>query len=157
MILHLGVIDLPYQEFVPSGKKKMRKGVTAPAGGQTTGDVAEFLEHKYKVMGHFFEKHGQAIVDELSEALLDNVADLAAGRNIEAPNMTAATSKIHEMFMGFIDRREMDGVVGGVPTLAARKGISHRFLHPYARSNPERPSFRDTGTYAGAFRAWLGQ
>ena len=38
MILHLGVIDMPYVE----------------QAGQTTGDVAESLERRYGVMGHFY-------------------------------------------------------------------------------------------------------
>jgi hypothetical protein len=59
------------------------------------------------------------------------------------------------MFNEFIDRRGMDGMELDVPTTAARLGINHRFLHPYAKANPERPSFKDTGTYMQSFTAWV--
>jgi hypothetical protein len=61
---------------------------------------------------------------------------------------------MHQMFNEFIDRRGMDGMPG-VPTDAARLGINHRLKHPYAKANPERPSFKDTGTYMQSFTAWV--
>ena len=168
MLLRLGVIDIPYKTRVPAEMRRVKTRVrrngkrnwsdegsssSAPSGGETTGDVAEFLERKYHVMAHFWDKYGQESCDALSQVLLNNFADMASGRNVGAPDFTAATSKMHELFNGFIDKREMDGLEPGVPTKAARLGINHSFLHPYAKGNPERPSFRDTGTYRDSFGA----
>jgi hypothetical protein len=64
--------------------------------------------------------------------------------------------KIEQRFRDFISLREVERVgIPGVPTKAALRGISHRLLHPYARSNQRRPSFRDTGLYMNSFRAWV--
>ena len=168
MILHLSVIDVPYAALLPvKGKKlrssaavikKFKKVITppSPAAGKTTGDVAEFLEAKYHVMQHFWDKCGSEVCDALTQDMLDAFADRVSGRNIAAPDFTAATSKMHQMFNEFIDRREMDGAPGPrVPTTAARLGINHRLKHPYAKANPERPSFKDTGTYMQSFTAWV--
>jgi hypothetical protein len=166
MKLNLGVIDVPYSALLPVKGKKLRSSASvinkfkkvvkplSPAAGTTTGDVAEILEAKYHVMQYFWDTHGQEGCDALVEDMMDAFADRASGRNIDAPDFTAATSKMHQMFNEFIDRRGMDGMPG-VPTMAARIGINHRFLHPYAKANPERPSFKDTGLYMGAFTAWV--
>ena len=140
LVLHLGVVDVPY----PNDPK-----------GKSTGDVAEILEAKYHVMQHFWDTRGSEVCDALAEDMMDAFADRASGRNIDTPDFTAATSKMHQMFNEFIDRRGMDGMELDVPTTAARLGINHRFLHPYSRHNPERPSFKDTGTYAASMLAWI--
>ena len=169
MKLNLGVIDVPYAALLPVKGKKLRSSASvinkfrkapkppSPAAGTTTGDVAEILEAKYHVMQHFWDTCGSEVCDALAEDMMDAFADRAAGRNIDTPDFTAATSKMHQMFNEFIDRREMDGMELGVPTMAARLGINHRFLHPYSRHNPERPSFKDTGTYAASMLAWIEQ
>ncbi len=166
MKLNLGVIDVPYAALLPVRGTKLRSSAAvikkfkkvvkppSPAAGTTTGDVAEILEAKYHVMQNFWNRHGQEACDKLAEDLLDSFADRASGRNIDAPDFTAATSKMHQMFNEFIDKREMDGMPG-VPTMAARLGINHRFKHPFAKANPERPSFKDTGTYMQSFTAWV--
>jgi len=43
----------------------------------------------------------------------------------------------------------------GIPTGAAEAGVNHRLLHPYAKDNPERPSFIDTGQYQADFKSWV--
>jgi hypothetical protein len=163
VILHLGVFDIPYEKdaprrvavHTPRPGGKPRKLSAPAAGGETTGDVAEILEAKYHVMQHFWDTCGSEVCDALTEDMMDAFADRASGRNIDTPDFTAATSKMHQMFNEFIDRRGMDGMELGVPTMAARLGINHRFLHPYAKANPERPSFKDTGTYAASMLAWI--
>lgn len=164
-VLHLGVVEIPYAFNVPKALRRVavrvRKGVApvkidaARRGGETTGDVAEFLEARYHVMQHFWDRHGQEACDALAQDMMDDFEDMASGRNVEAPTFAAATSTMHKAFNEFIDKREMDGLAPGVPTEAARHGIKHRFLHPYAKDNPERPSFFDTGTYMSAFTAWV--
>src|SRR5580700_11043058 len=74
--------------------------------------------------------------------------------------------KIESMFKDFIATREAErsginaaaGLLGfnsyRVPTMAALRGVNHRLAHPYARSNPRRPSFLDTGLYSSSFVIW---
>jgi hypothetical protein len=38
---------------------------------------------------------------------------------------------------------------------AATAGVNHRKKKPYAKANPARPAFVDTGLYQSAFRAWV--
>ncbi len=67
----------------------------------------------------------------------------------------AATEELGDAFRIFIDQKELDGVIPGVPTQAALRGVNHRLMRPYAKSNPVRPSFKDTGLYEASFRAWV--
>jgi hypothetical protein len=159
MKLLLGVLDIPYEKQAPRRVGVRRRGgrttaFSAPAsGGQTTGDVAEILEAKYHVMEVFVEEHLDDITGALGQSLSDALEDAMGG----APGgnaTTAAEADIQAMFNKFIDSSEMEGLgIPGVPTQAALKGINHRLLHPYAKSNPRRPSFKDTGQYEQTFRA----
>lgn len=139
MKLHLGVLDVPYAD-----------------GKATTGDVATILEHNYNVMGVFVEEVGaDAISAAFEQAAQDAIADLLSGAPAASLNLTlAATGEIEDAFRIFIDQKEMDGVVPGVPTAASLKGVNHRLKRPYTKSNPVRPSFRDTGLYEASFKAW---
>lgn len=164
--LHLGVVDFPYVKHVAPPQRrvavKTRKGgkptafTAPPSGGETTGDVATWLEDKYHVMEVFFEEAG---VDSIRKAI-EHSAEMAVEALIlgnQAPGLTLtsqAETEIKQAFDVFITLQLADGIIPGVPTQAALKGVNHSLLHPYAKSNPERPSFRDTGTYRGAF--WVG-
>lgn len=170
--LHLGVVDIPYVIAVPAELRRVRTrarrmgkrnwvdqgAATAPAsGGQTTYDVATILEAKYHIMETFLEEVGANLLSAAfahsAEVALES---LLMGRPAAEISLTAeATSEIEAAFRDFLSLRMMDGRVPGVPTLAALKGINHRFKHPYAKKNPERPSFIDTGTYQASFRAWV--
>jgi len=67
-----------------------------------------------------------------------------------------AMSDLQHRFRRFISSREVERVgIPGVPTQAALRGVNHRLKHPYRKSNPRRPSFRDTGLYEASFRAWI--
>lgn len=162
--LHFGVIDIPYANSQPEKTRRVgvrvRKGVapeqfSAPASGaETTGDVAQWLEDKYHVMEVFYEEIGQELMAKaLEHSLQGAIIDLGLGR---PPDMLkpflAAEDEVRAAFQFFIEQKEMDGVVGGVPTKAALAGVNHRLKHPYAKSNPARPSFDDTGTYMQSFR-----
>jgi hypothetical protein len=70
-------------------------------------------------------------------------------------NFTAAESAIKTEFNKFIDSKAMDGVQPGVPTAAALAGVNHRLKHPYAKGNPVRPSFKDTGLFEQSMRSWI--
>jgi hypothetical protein len=145
MILHLGVADVPYAD--PGTKKK--------SGSLTTGDVAEILEAKYGVMGHFVDLHGADIARELENSVLGAIESLIAGAPASHDAFGTATSEIEEIFRAMLSNRELDKLgIPGVPTAAAKRGVSHRFKRPYARRK-ERPSFIDTGLYQDSFKAWV--
>jgi len=129
----------------------------APSGGETTHDVAMRLEEKYHVMEVFYEDVGADLIAKaLENSAADALESLLMGNTSPGFSLTAAAeAEIQSAFDAFITQQEMDGVVGGVPTAAALAGVNHRLKHPYAKGNPERPSFVDTGTYLGNFRAWV--
>lgn len=142
VLLHLGVVDVPY----------LAKGST------TTGDVAEILERRYGIMATFYEVNQDQIVQLLEEAMGSKLETLLLGGPTgERLFSDADFDGINELFRAFLDQRGMDGRAPGVPTAAALAGVDHRLLHPYARSNPARPSFIDTGQYQASFRAWVDE
>lgn len=168
--LVLGVIDLPYATpsytpiYTPTKSPKALLGaakrgkISAPryAGNQkTTGDVATILEDKYHIEEVFFELHRNQIVGALETSLSGALENLLAGAPATISGTAEGESKIETMFKQYLSNREMDALgVKGVPTKAAQKGVSHRFLHPYAK-RPPRPSFIDTGLMQANFRAWV--
>lgn len=159
--LVLGVIDIPYRDPQPAPKKARKDGKPSKArrksaaSNKTTGDVAEILESEYGVIGHFFEAHKQDIAREFEEAVagaLDNVLNgLPVAKDMFAP----ATDEIGDMMKTFLSSGEAERVgIAGTPTMAALKGVNHRFKHPYAKANPRRPSFIDTDQYRASMKAW---
>lgn len=138
MKLHLGVTDLPY----PNDKD-----------GISTGDVAEILEENYEVMATYWEKHGQEGADALTEALVGTMESQLMGAPPTQDPFGSGTEKIEDGFRKFLDAKEMDGRPG-VPTQAAKDGVSHRFKRPYVKRDP-RPSFIDTGLYQANMKAWV--
>lgn len=161
--LHLGVVDQPYAVNAPRRVRvtRPRRGellrTTAPASGaQTTGDVAQWLEDRYHVMETFYELHQQEIADEFATSMADSLVDLLAGAPPSSNIFAGIESELDTRFKQFISAQEMDGLgVPGVPTQAAKRGVNHRLKHPYAKGNPERPSFRDTGLYQASFKSWV--
>lgn len=144
--LHLGVIDIGY------GQARR----TAKIAVETTGDVAEWLENKYHIFEVFFESHGQEIADALAQSLADQIADIAAGAPVPSDPLQDAEQSIEASFKKFLSSQEIEGFgIPGVPTKAALKGVNHRFKHPYAKGNPRRPSFIDSGLYQASFRIWM--
>jgi len=169
--LHLGVIDVPYSadratqakrvkslDTKAGRDKAMRSG--APSNHQTTGGVAEILENRYHVMEVFAEETGLDLIAKSVERAIDNsIRDLFSGSPVHGTGASPAAdafAEIEEAFRIFIDQKEMDGLQPGVPTAAALAGVNHRLLHPYAKGNPPRPSFRDTGAYQASMKAWAG-
>lgn len=136
--LHLGVLDVPRAN-----------------GDKTTGDIAEILEDKYHLMEIFAELRHADIVSVLEETISDSLESLLSGAPPGNNALAAATGQIETLFHQFISRQEMDGIQPGVPTQAALKGVNHRLARPYAKSNPARPSFRDTGQTDADFKAWI--
>lgn len=162
MRLVLGVIDVPYAHAAKAARKlvaKVRKGraklkaAPKPESDErkTTGDVATILEAKYHIMENFAHRYNQQIVPEVEKVLAGQLENLILGAPTNDINYQEANSTIESLFRNFLDMREMDGMPG-VPTLAALRGVSHRFLHPYAK-RPERSSFIDTGLYQASMVA----
>ena len=63
-----------------------------------------------------------------------------------------AMSHGEALFRTFLEQKDMDGLVGGVPTAASLAGVSHRFKR--RKGTPGRPSFVDTGQFSAAFKMW---
>jgi hypothetical protein len=147
--LHLGVVDLPYTE-----------------SGQTTGEVAEILEGKYKVMESYFEAHKSQITKSMENAVQGAIENLLLGAPISSP-YSAAESFIDKDFRKFLSMSEIENIgIPGVPTQAALDGVSHRFKNPKYTyvgkgknrtkvKRPRRPSFIDTGLYQSSMKSWF--
>lgn len=135
IVLKMGVVDLPYSN-----------------GKTTTGDVAEILENKYGVMGYFWELNKFKIVNAVEGALEGALETILMGGQVTADPFLAGTSDIEAQFQHFLDSKQMDGKVGGVPTAASLKGVSHRFKR---KRGPPRPSFIDTALYEHSFKCWV--
>jgi hypothetical protein len=161
--LHLGVLDVPYgtggveRQVNFATRKSGVVKFTATPEDRSTGEVAEYLEKKYRVMGNFFDAHKADIVGVLEETIGDSLESLLMGAPAQSNSMAAASSQIETLFHRFISNAEMETgeFVGGVPTLAALRGVNHRLADPYAEGNPRRPSFKDTGLYDASFKAWI--
>jgi len=155
--LHLGVVELPYAVEAPRRVRvKNGKRSTAPASGaQTTGDVAQILEDKYHVMETFYTLNQQEIADSLAQTMVDALDNLIDRGEVPTRIFPAeGQGDIQKEFNSFIDNKVMDNLVPGVPTQAAQMGVNHRLK---IKRGPARPSFKDTGAYEGAFRAWVDQ
>ncbi|HAH3493639.1 TPA: hypothetical protein GGB16_01400 [Escherichia coli] len=131
---HLGVIDIPYGDE-----------------DTTTGDVAEYLEEKYQIMQTFFDRYGNDIADLMSKDLAASLENMFAGAPPAKDPFAEAMSKVHNLFVAFLDNQEMNGMPG-VPTRRALDGISKRLKN---KKGDPRESFVDTGTYQAAMRAWV--
>jgi len=131
---HLGVIDIPYEDE-----------------DTTTGTVAEALEEKYHIMQTFFDRYSQDIADLMSNDLAAGLENLLAGSPPARDPLAESMSRIHDLFVAFLDNQEMNGMPG-VPTRRALLGISKRFKN---KKGDPRASFIDTGTYQAAMRAWV--
>lgn len=159
MKLHLGVID---QNYFGGGDK-------------STADVAQILEANYAIMGTFAEMNSEFIGEALSDSVTGAMESLLSG-SVSPDAFASGAAKIEQRFREFLDQEEMAGFrgsvfasaaagayqVGGkglgqVPTKAALRGVNHRLKHPYAKANPRRPSFIDTGLYEASFRAWVAE
>ena len=158
--LHLGVVDVPYSEPTPRPRRASRGKPARPrkvaSGTQTTGDVATWLENRYQVMAIFAYLHEKEIKAAIEEGLVGELENRLMDAPPNRDAFGAATSQIETVFRDFLDNDEIAklGMVPGVPTAAALRGVNHRMMHPYAR-RAARPSFLDTGLYSASFRAWI--
>jgi hypothetical protein len=120
----------------------------------TTGDVAEILEAKYELIGTYYRVHEKDVAAAIEDSLSGALESLLMGRVVNP--WGSATQKIQQGFRDFISSMESERVgIPGTPTKAALMGVNHRLKHPYKKSNPRRPSFRDTGLLMNSFRSWV--
>ena len=149
MIIHLGVNDVPY-DYRPEGQKSS----TGRRQATSTGDVAEILETKYGVMQFFWDRHQAEVVSELRNSIEGALETLImGGPSLRGSPAAAGGSEVEVMFQRFLDAKEMDGQVTGVPTAASLAGVNHRFKR--RKQGSPRPSFVDTGLYQSNFRCWV--
>jgi hypothetical protein len=145
MILHLGVIDVPYA-----------------TEGTSTGDVAEILEKQYSVMGNFAALHADEIQELVEIAFAEAIENVLAGQPARlAKPMNQAASDIKKIFTTYLNNEEIaETGQEGVPTAAALAGKRtslkkmKELKKPRRRVRTRRPSFVDTGMYRNSFKAW---
>ena len=134
MILHLGVVEVPYAE-----------------DGQDTGDVATILEEKYGIMQGFADKN----IDQITEMIEDGVAGAIESVMAGAPEnfdvFGSAMSNIEDRFHDYIDNEE-HGIrtkSKESPKAGARKKRQYRRVE-------SKTTFVDSGLYRLNFKAWVG-
>jgi hypothetical protein len=136
-------------------KKKRRKTMSRPQQiygmGKTTGMVAEELENKYGLMEAFFNMEEDYIVNEFEKAYVKGIED---GVNLGTWDVKWNTDPVESKFRHAITGRRFDGILKGVPTKAAQRGVSHLRADPY-KPSAERPSFMNTSLFMRSFKAWL--
>lgn len=164
LVLHLGVLDVPYSsseqaEKIPQAKKgKANKPIKpkSSAATKTTGDVAEILEEEYGIMQSFADHHLPQIAKQLEDSISGALENLMMGAPASGNPFKKAESGITSMMKNFISSGEVERVgIEGTPTQAALNGVNHRLKHPYAKSNPRRPSFIDTTLYMTHMISWI--
>ena len=105
-------------------------------------------------MAAFWRVHGNDVAKAVEHSLAGSLEALLIGQVVDP--FGAAMSQIENDFRDFISSREAERVgIPGTPTQAALRGVNHRLRHPYRKSNPRRPSFRDTSLYMTSFRSWV--
>ena len=141
--LELGVLEVGYTQREPGGTNRTT----------TTYQVAEILESRYHVMATFYERRKEKIANLVADNVATAIQDLISGQRT-SPTYRAEQG-IEAQFRQFLDANEMQllaMLVGNIASVAALKGVSHRKLHPYAKKNPARPAFVDTGLFRSSFR-----
>jgi len=119
--------------------------------GKTSGQVAEDLEKRYSIVETFYTLEEDFIVDKF-ETAYQSALDLGmTGTSWDVVWDPAPT--LVPRFRRSLSGRRFDGIIRGVPTQAAQKGVSHLRADPYKLS-PPRPSFIDTSLYQRSFTAW---
>jgi len=145
----------PRRSRRPKGKankpKKTKKGTER---GISTGDVAEILEKRYKIMNTFAAINKDLIERELVKSAEMELFALMNGKPVgdEAHAFDNACEVIAEDFRQFLNNSEAEHLgIPGVPTQAALDGVNHRLK---IMKGARRPSFIDTGQYQNAAKVW---
>lgn len=148
MMLNLGVIDIPRQEFNEGKPVKTETPLMM-------SDLADILEEEYHIFEHFWQAHHEEISEDIVSAFAQQLWGnrKTASQNVQF--LQRALSEAKHRFTRFLTMKEMDGIgYPGIPTQASLAGVNHRMEHPYAK-RPPRPSFVDTSQYLASFIAWI--
>ena len=152
MKINLGFESISYTGRTASPKRSEKQY----GGGKTTIEVAKQLEQRYKLVEKFFELEKDNIAEMLIDAYQRGLEVTMEQKTVaKAVIAGGAIEKIEQKFRGNLTQGAYDGLLPGVPTRAAKKGVSHELSHPYAKGNPPRPSFIDTGAYRDSFSVWI--
>lgn len=169
MNLQLGVITMPYAAEQQSGqkaKKPLKPGRKRTVDRKSEGVpefvdtfmVATWLEREYKLMRVFYELHEDKIQALAVEAVENRIIDLTLGAPSESTEhlFDELAEQVTTMLKRWISEGgpEQAGIKG-VPTQAALAGVNHRLKHPYAKGNPPRMSFIDSGLFEACLKAWV--
>lgn len=164
MKLNFGVIETPYrydkQKLSKKGKP-LKKKITVEKA-VTTFEVAGFIEKKYSLLEVFFRENERYIKDQLTESLEKAIEAVMSGAPPTFDPFGRATANIETLFKVQLSSNAFDWKIPGVPTAASGRvfglrwgGVNHRLAHPYAWTNPPRPSFIDTGIFQSSFKVWM--
>jgi hypothetical protein len=175
--LYLGVREMPYaavfeppqQQYEWAKRALVREHSLAQAqkaygsGGKTTGQVAGFLEARYKIMRVFYEhEKARVIIPAIMTSVKGAVINVMNGQPGTIDIAAEGMNLIGEAFKDSLTEQKYDAWIGGgkvptkasLPTKTRKGGISHRFK---TGVNPKgaRPSFVDTGLFRSSFIAWM--
>lgn len=162
MNLVLSIIDVPYaaeQTKKPVKKPGRRRTVDKHKDSEpeftTTYQVAMYLEKNYGLYSAFYKEFAERIRYEMKVALQNKIADLSLGAPLDVGLNTFddLSETINQWFRDWISTGAAEHCgIPGTPTQAALNGVSHRLKKPFAKGNPRRPSFLDTGLMTASFR-----
>jgi hypothetical protein len=163
--LHMGFINTPYtretimRPVASSKKEEKRNRKRGFTRTMTAIKVAGILEGKYNIVETFSEIYGEEIQNLLHDQFRETAKQIIierGGRTTASLKnlMKPATRQIELMFRSFLNNEEMNGMVEGVPTDAA-KGGKLRGRGKITRKGLQRASFINTGIYRASFRAWV--
>jgi hypothetical protein len=163
--LHFGFINTPYtretiaRPFTSAKMEAKRHRKRGFSRTMTAEKVAGILEAKYNVVEMFNEIHEEEIKNIMHEGFKEVAERMISERGGQTRSsmknlMRPATKRIENMFRQFLDHEEMNGMIEGVPTDAA-KGGKLRGRGKITKRGKQRASFVNTGIYKASFRAWV--
>ena len=145
--LVLGVVNIPYGHAY--GEDTVDPNIT-------TADVAKKLERRYDIMKTFYGANEAEIKQGYATAMGNMLlAAMVHNRPLRINQaLNQATKGIPAKFHKFLDERQMDGLIDGVPTKRSLDGITHRRKKRKIVSGT-RPSFEDSLLYRNSMKAWI--
>jgi hypothetical protein len=165
LTIHMGFVNTPYtkesiarpataakQEAARQRKRSFSKTMTADK-------VSNILEGKYGIVETFAAIHEQeinALFHDRFHEVATKIIEEKGGQTSSSIKrlMNPATKEVERLFKSFLDNEEMNGMMSGIPTQAAMKGVRHG-RGSKTRRGIQRPSFIDTGIYRASFRCWV--
>jgi hypothetical protein len=149
MILHFGVNDVRYAgQLASKQQRRMTRSQRGYERNKSTGQVMDYLESKYGLIEAFIEEE-----KDLIASIIEKAAVKAIKNDTKMTIPASDCRKLESLFKESIIGQRFDGKVPGVPVHAAIVGVSHKYLHPFAK-RAARPSFMDTDLFRRNFKVW---